>query len=85
MTNIQTLFNKAVTAVIEQGEPSLNTDGYCVYRGPNNHKCAVGHLISDEHYNPEMENKILYDRFVKKDCCEEPPQHDFYRSRLGNS
>lgn len=26
-----------------------------MYRGPNGVKCAVGHLIPDEHYSPKLE------------------------------
>ena len=31
----------------------------CLYRGPNGTKCAVGALIPDELYNPDMEHNIL--------------------------
>lgn len=31
--------------------------GYCMYRGGKGRKCAVGVLISDEDYNPDMERK----------------------------
>ena len=32
------------------------TDKRCMYRGPNGTKCAVGCLIPDEMYLPEMES-----------------------------
>ena len=31
----------------------------CLYRGPNGTKCAAGILISDEVYDPEMENMLI--------------------------
>ncbi|WP_353645740.1 hypothetical protein [Mesorhizobium sp. WSM2239] len=30
----------------------------CAYRGPNNLKCAIGHLIPDDKYHPEMDGSI---------------------------
>ena len=37
--------------------PPINysNDGYCLYRSNNNLKCAIGCLIPDELYNPELE------------------------------
>lgn len=34
--------------LIEQGRPSIDGDGTCLYRGPDGTKCGVGFLISDE-------------------------------------
>ncbi len=31
----------------------------CAYRGVDGCKCAVGHLIADEEYRPEMEGTCL--------------------------
>ena len=54
----QELFNKAVAGLASQGfEASVDTDGTCQYRGPNGKRCAVGWLISDASYSPEMEGK----------------------------
>ena len=50
-------FEYVLNKILEQGEPSLNKDGKCLYRGPNGLKCAAGHLISDEEYNPSMEGR----------------------------
>lgn len=47
--SLQDLFDRVVTAVIEQGRPSME-DGACAYRGDDGAKCAVGHLITDEVY-----------------------------------
>ncbi|AND75093.1 hypothetical protein pf16_170 [Pseudomonas phage pf16] len=36
---------------------SAGTKTFCAYRGENGTMCAVGCLIADEHYTPEMERK----------------------------
>lgn len=39
---------------------SINApDGYCLYRGPEGKKCAVGMFIPDEKYRPEMDGSDL--------------------------
>lgn len=54
------LVKKSISAVILQGEQSIDRDGDCMYRTCNNKgdtlKCAIGHLISDEHYTIDLEN-----------------------------
>lgn len=40
----------------EQNAKSQNEDGWCQYRSKDGNKCALGHLISDEAYDPSMEN-----------------------------
>lgn len=45
--------------VIEKAPPSLDHESYCVYRGPNGEKCAVGLLIPDDLYRMEFEGKSL--------------------------
>ncbi len=56
--NKQEIFDKAARGVLEQGGPSIDEDG-CMYRAPNGRKCAAGHLIADEHYNPRCENGVV--------------------------
>lgn len=60
---MENLTRKAIEAVIKQGAPSMNEDGACLYRC-GDLKCAVGHLIADEHYTPELEGSNLIDRDV---------------------
>lgn len=60
MSNLQTLFDKAVGGVLAQGKGSVRrTKGpmklECAYRAEGGLKCAVGHLIADEHYKPMFE------------------------------
>jgi hypothetical protein len=54
--NKQEAFDKAVRGIILQGGPSIaGVD--CLYRGPDGRKCAIGHLIPDDVYDPEMEGR----------------------------
>jgi hypothetical protein len=54
--NKQEAFDKAVKGIILQGGPSREGTG-CLYRGPDGKKCAIGHLIPDELYDPDMEGR----------------------------
>ena len=43
-----------------EADYGLNGDyGQCVYRGPNNKRCAIGCLIPDEIYDPVWDLEIL--------------------------
>ena len=52
----------------------MDRDGSCLYRGPNNRKCAIGWLIADKLYNPFFEaldlslvlNKLSADKQLTK-------------------
>lgn len=51
------LMLQAVLAVLKQGRVSVAGSGVkCMYRGCDGAKCAVGHLIPDEKYVPEMDS-----------------------------
>jgi len=53
----QEMFEKAVKGLREQKAFSMTqAGGYCVYRGPDGTKCAMGMLIPDELYSTEMEH-----------------------------
>jgi hypothetical protein len=56
--NKQEAFDKAARGIILQGGPSRE-DGSacCLYRGPDGRRCAIGHLIPDELYDPDMEGR----------------------------
>ena len=61
----QALFNRIAKHLLTQQECSY--DAYtCLYRGPNGLKCAVGALIDDEHYSPDLENDSPLDAEVRK-------------------
>lgn len=50
------LYDFVVERITEQGRPSVDCLARaCVYRGANGAKCAVGHIIADEHYSPDLE------------------------------
>ena len=57
-TQMQADLNKMYDHMIEQGRKSVTKwkDIRCAYRGDDNTMCAVGCLISDEEYGPEMED-----------------------------
>lgn len=56
MTN-QEAFNKVWDHfVTNNGKPSLDFRGDCLFRGPNGTKCAVGVLIPDDIYDPAMDD-----------------------------
>lgn len=51
----QQIFNYVIPALIAQGGQSVDGGGACVYRGVDGRKCAIGMLIKDEFYKPELE------------------------------
>ena len=55
----QALFDKAYQAVVKQGRPSLRMGKNSSYRGENNCKCAIGHLLPDSIYEPWMEDLTI--------------------------
>lgn len=62
----QRMFNKIYLGLQAQGwkQSKGNVGGKvkCAYRGDDNRKCAIGHLIEDDHYKPLIENfSIGYD------------------------
>lgn len=62
----QRIFDFVVARLAEQGKASTvgeQRDGSlkCVYRGDNNTKCAVGHLIPDELYQDLLKRGIDID------------------------
>lgn len=46
-------------ALKAQGTRSVNEKGNCQYRGKDGMKCALGVLIKDEFYTPDMERATL--------------------------
>jgi hypothetical protein len=55
----QEIFDSVVNHLLTQNAQSQNSRGSCRYRGPNGTKCAVGHLIPDEVYHPDMEGRLV--------------------------
>lgn len=58
---LQQVFDKAVIALKRQNKASRDDGGTCFYRHPDDPtvRCAVGHLIADEHYSPDLEGKTV--------------------------
>ena len=54
----KTIFNKVSEHLLKQNAKSTNKK-LCLYRDGNGMKCAIGCLISDEFYTPELEGKCL--------------------------
>ena len=54
-------FNKVWDYFITKENPKSydSTTGYCLYRGPNGTRCAIGILIPDKLYNPGMEKSSI--------------------------
>lgn len=55
MSTMQELFDAAFLGVWNQGCGSHDVYGSCKYRGPNDTKCAAGHIIPDHLYRGCME------------------------------
>jgi hypothetical protein len=65
MSTKQEIFDKVINGLVSQNLQQSHLNDRCMYRGPNGLKCAAGHLIPDEIYEPAMEgNRIGY--VVKK-------------------
>lgn len=50
----QQIFDQVANHLYEQAKQSVGDNG-CMYRGPNNLKCAAGCLISDEEYKKKFD------------------------------
>lgn len=63
--NKQEIFNTVATHLLRQKERSLRDTKFstkgCAYRGNDGMMCAVGVLIKDEYYYPELEGNTPYD------------------------
>lgn len=60
----QETFDRVVGFLVKQGKKSYNPESApasptCMYRSPTGMKCAVGVLIPDKKYKPEIEGKYV--------------------------
>jgi hypothetical protein len=60
-TTKQELFDYITTFLFKQGEPSVDGDGNCAYRGNGGLMCAFGCVIPDSIYHWRMENVLSQD------------------------
>jgi hypothetical protein len=50
------IINIVEAAIIAQGKPSIQpATKFCMYRDPNGNACAIGQLISDDNYDPQID------------------------------
>ena len=68
--NSREVFDFVKNHLLEQGVKSgvisKREDFTCLYRGPNNTKCAVGCLITDEYYYESLENRAVNNLWVRE-------------------
>lgn len=62
----QDIFNAAYLGLKAQGFKMSLRNGGCAYRGLNGLRCAVGHVIPDALYDPEMEGDSAESDLVRK-------------------
>lgn len=76
----QALFDTVLTKLREQkvaaGTVTARGNFVCRYRGDNGAKCAVGHLIPDENYDPEFEGSGVYTLASRLACPSEIKRHE---------
>lgn len=53
--NKQEVFDKIVNHMLTQNAKAHDVKGMCMYRGEEGRMCAVGCLITDEAYSPDIE------------------------------
>lgn len=53
------LFDYIRGFMLEQGEPSVDENGRCAYRGQEGRACAVGCTLTDEEYKETFENDTI--------------------------
>jgi len=61
----QQIFDTVATHLFTQGHPAKNPDGFCVYRAYSGDKCAVGCLIPDSEYEPQMESQSVKELVIR--------------------
>lgn len=54
-TSLQSIYNTVRAHLLKQNAKAVDTTGACRYRTDNGLSCAIGCLIPDELYKPEME------------------------------
>ena len=55
--SLQDIFDLVAAHLMTQGVVSEDQSGQCVYRSPDNLKCAIGCLIPDDAYDPKLEGR----------------------------
>jgi hypothetical protein len=55
MLTLQAIFNRSFDGVLRQGGRSSHY-GSCAYRGQEDRRCGVGHIIEDQYYDPAFDS-----------------------------
>lgn len=55
----QDVFDAVVRHLISQGRPAIDENGSCRYRTASGLSCAVGGIMSDEVYEPDLEHTAI--------------------------
>jgi hypothetical protein len=79
MKTHQETFDIVYNAILKQGCFSYDLAEGCLYRGPNGVKCAAGHLIPDDKYDPKMEGIDAHLGIVKTILVKEDYDIEFVR------
>ena len=75
--NRQQIFDAAYRGLASQNFFQSRRNGWCAYRGEGGFRCAVGHLIPDEKYSPNLEGHSPWSRSVFKAAGLRGGQEDF--------
>lgn len=71
----QAVVDKVLTHLWDQGECSRDPLGMgCAYRGRNGTKCAIGILIPDNMYRPNMEGMSFHELCQRFDAVADLPE-----------
>lgn len=70
----QQLFDRAVAGLARQGfQQSFDeAQDTCAYRGSEGMRCAMGHVLPDDKYQPEFEGKNAKDLMISHTVGDEP-------------
>jgi hypothetical protein len=55
----QEMFDTAAKHLLTQRTRSIGNDNYCNYRGQQGRMCAIGPMIPDEKYSPDLEGLVV--------------------------
>jgi len=62
LMTLQKMFDTAAVGMLKQGKKSIEGNA-CRYRGGDGCKCAVGFLIPDDLYSPDIEGTSVFSSF----------------------
>jgi hypothetical protein len=62
----QEIFTRVADHLLTQFDKSISSDSlFCAYRAPDGKKCAIGCLITDAAYSPELEGALVWRSAVR--------------------